>query len=355
MNEDYYFDDLDNDELDESAYFEPIATDEDDSSDEGGDLDEPEPIHSGGKKPNKTEYLEAGNLTKDEVWLINAYDDIVKCKPENLEQAVTIAVYANPKHTAQSTVNSIVKELFSKQGHSRRQNYLYDAGFLRGEDLDDDDVSARFNEEFAKAYQTHINNFFKYLANRDMSDESKVAVTQKKRHIAAFIIFLFSSGSYGYLMDCPDMPEEYRTQVEYAFRRIDNIKNQIITDLASEYDAQGRPDVANTVRNLGPTWFSKEPAEVKNAAQFKDLKLTSKDIETYRVYRNKWVNISTSITQETISDFIEVVINKKKGIYEKLKDKTRAQAVNEVKKIFETWSKEQGLEESELAKKLIFK
>ena len=106
---------------------------------------------------------------------------------------------------------------------------------------------------------------------------------------------------------------------------------------------------------MGLSWFYREPAEVRTAAEYRDLNLTPEDIEIYREFRPKYTNISTALTQDTISDYIEVVVDAKKGIYYKLKDKTRAEAINDVKKLFKEWSLKYQPENSQLADKLIFK
>ena len=101
-------------------------------------------------------------------------------------------------------------------------------------------------------------------------------------------------------------------------------------------------------------WFTKEPAEIKTALPYRDLELTYDDILIYREYRSKYTNISKSITQDTISDFIEVVVDPEAGIYQKLKDKTRSEAINEVKQIYKNWAKENPVD-SDLANKVIWK
>ena len=82
--------------------------------------------------------------------------------------------------------------------------------------------------------------------------------------------------------------------------------------------------------------------------------MTADDIAIYREFRPKYTNLTSALTQEVISDYIEVVVDSKKGIYEKLKDKTRSEAINDVKKVFKEWASQYQPENSELAEKLIF-
>jgi len=51
---------------------------------------------------------------------------------------------------------------------------------------------------------------------------------------------------------------------------------------------------------------------------------------------------------------IEVVVDKKAGIYERLKDKTRSEAIADVKQIYKDWSKDNKVD-SDLATKIIWK
>ena len=77
------------------------------------------------------------------------------------------------------------------------------------------------------------------------------------------------------------------------------------------------------------------------------------DVEVYKKFRTKYNNISTSITQEVISDYIEVVVDEKKGITDKLKDKTRTQAVDDVKRLYIDWAKE-NTDNANLASQLVY-
>ena len=101
-------------------------------------------------------------------------------------------------------------------------------------------------------------------------------------------------------------------------------------------------------------WFNKEPAEIRTSSEFANLDLTYDDVVTYREYRSKFTNTSKAITQDVISGLIEVVVDKKAGIYERLKDKTRSEAIADVKQIYKDWSKDNKTD-SDLASKIIWK
>lgn len=330
-----------------------ISPPEEDESDE--DFDEEEDDDS--TKIDASEYK--GKLSDLEVNLISAYNDISKCK--DVEEAATIIVMANPQHTSLTTVSQIIKDMFQKQGHSRMQATKYQAGLLKGSDLqgivdeEADDVDAEVNEEILDTIKSMVNDFIGYLANRDLSKDSLTSKRRKRRQIPAFIIFMFSSGIYEFILGCPNMPAEYQDQINFALKKLTEAKYGVLEELANKYEEAGRPQVAKKVRDMGLSWFLREPAEVRTAAEYRDLNLTSKDIDIYRELRGKYTNLTKAITQEIISDYIEVVVDAKKGIYEKLKDKTRSEAINDVKKVFKEWVDQNQPDQSGLASKLIFK
>ena len=352
MEEDYL---LDDDDLDNQMIIQ--AEDEDDESDGEGsdlstsDLDEFDESSAGSSR-----------MTSYESWLSLAYDDIIKFAKAGedgaIETAATIAVRANPKHTNEKTIGDIVKDLFHKQGHSRMTNTVYTPeGPLRGEDVDIDflgEDDSGFNRQFAEEAKNHIARFIEYLASRDLSKDSIISRRRKQRHIPAFIIFLFSSNMYDFIIDCPTMPEEYDSQIKRALKIIMKSKYDIVEDLAKKYEEMGRQKVADRVRKLQLAWFNKEPAEIRTASEFSDLDLTYDDVLIYREYRSKFTNTSKTITQDVISDLIEVVVDKKSGIYEKLKDKTRADAIADVKQVFKDWSKD-NTTDSDLSSRIIWK
>jgi predicted metal-dependent hydrolase len=150
------------------------------------------------------------------------------------------------------------------------------------------------------------------------------------------------------------MPKEYADQIERAFERLTKTKYDIVEDLARRYEEMGRQKVADKVRKAGLSWFDKEPAEIRTAAEYADLDLTYDDVIIYREYRAKFMNSSKVITQDVISDLIEVVIDPEAGVYEKLKDKTRAEAIADVKQTYKAWAKDNPVD-SDLATKVIWK
>ena len=125
--------------------------------------------------------------------------------------------------------------------------------------------------------------------------------------------------------------------------------------MIKEYEKAGRIKVAERVKDLGLSWFNKEPAEIRFAAEYRDLGLTSEDVSIYRKYRGKYTNTSSAITQDVISDLIEVAVDPEKGIYEKLKDKTRTEAINDVKRVLKDFTDNENPQNSELASRIIFK
>lgn len=339
------------DEEDEDTYLSPeeITDSDDDEGDESEDDDSTKIDTS----------LYQGKLSDDELWLITAYNDITKCK--EIEEAASIVVMANPQHTSTNTVAQIIKDMFHKQGHSRMQNTKYQQGPLRGEDMkgivddENDDVDIEINNELMEEIKSMVDAFIGYLASRDLSGDSVTSRRRKQRQIPAFIIFMFSSGIYDFILGCPSMPAEYQDQITFALKKINQAKYDILEEMANKYDEAGRHEVAQKARDMGLSWFYREPAEVRTAAEYRDLNLTAADIDIYREYRPKYTNLTSALTQDVISDYIEVVLDPKKGIYEKLKDKTRSEAINDVKRVFKEWATQYQPENSGLADKLIFK
>lgn len=360
MEDDYLLDE--DDDLENFGYLEDQNNENDDDSedDDVGSESEGDILEDDAESAKSSDY--GGRLTDDEIWLSSAYDDIIAAvkddkNPNSIEDAATIVVMANPKHTSVNTVNNIIKDLFNKQGHSRMVNSLYTPDTpLRGEDVDMDykeEDDSGFNKEYAKEARNQIARFIDYLANRDLSKDSVISRRRKQRHIPAFIIFLFSSGIYDLILNCPTLPEEYKVQVNSAFDKIMKAKYDIVEELAKKYEELGRQNVADRVRKMQLSWFNKEPAEIRTSAEYSDLDLTSKDISIYREYRSKFTNVSRAITQDIISDMIEVVIDKDSGIYERLKDKTRSDAISDVKQVYKDWSKNNP-SDSDLANKIIW-
>jgi len=352
---------LDDDEgLDEGFY--RMDDEEDEGEDEEEEVDDDDDEEDS-KLTGKAEDYE-GNMTKREMQFCQYYDDIIAIakdqtnKEDAIIDAATLIVTANPKHTSTVTVSNIIKDLFKKQGHNRMINTVYDPDqALRSQDWDEDlnqEDSGDFNNLFAKEAKDQIARFIGYLASRDLSKDSVMSRKRKLRNIPAFIIFLFSAGMYDFLIDCPTMPEEYSVQIDAALKKIVKEKYDIVEALARRYEEKGRPKVAEKVRQMQLAWFDKEPAEIRTSTEFANLDLTYDDVVTYREYRSKFTNTSKAITQDVISGLIEVVVDKKAGIYEKLKDKTRSEAIADVKQIYKDWSKDNKAD-SDLATKIIWK
>ena len=353
MDEDYL---LDEDDLENTGY---IIQDDEDDSDDG---EESASDLSSLDLDDEGESQGSPGLTTNEVKFSKAYDDIVRFTKSNtdnaIELAATLLVAANPKHTSEKTIGDIVKDLFHKQGHHRMVNTVYTPeGPLRGDDVDVDflgEDDSGFNQQFLRDARDQIARFIGFLASRDLSKDSTISRRRKQRHIPAFIIFLFSSNMYDLIIDCPTMPEEYATQIRNCLEAIMKHKYDIVEELAKKYEEEGRSEVAARVRKLQLAWFNKEPAEIISASEYADLDLTPKDVAIYKEYRSKYTNASKTVTQELVSDHIEVVIDKDAGIYEKLKDKTRADAIADVKQVYKEWSKENP-SDSDLARRIIWK
>ena len=352
MEDDYLLDD--DDELEE-GYFQPIVEEDDEDEEEGSDI--VEESQRATRKEENLKYEEVMSLSERK--LLGFYDDIVAAGRNNKENAIEDAAYvvvsANPKHTSAATIGYIVKDLFHKQGHSRMQNSIYTPDSpLKGADVDEElgVEDSSFNVVFAQEARDQIARFIDYLANRDLSKDSIVSRRRKQRHIPAFIIFLFSSGLYDLIINCPTMPPEYAKQIEEALQKIMDSKYDLVEKLAQEYEARGRDKVAERVRRMQLSWFLKEPAEIRTSSDYSDLDLTYDDMVIYREYRSRFTAISKSITQDVISDLIEVVIGD--GVYEKLKDKTRSEAIADVKRVYKEWSKDNASSDSDLAKKVIW-
>lgn len=356
MDEDFLDDE---EELDE--YYE--GKDEEDSDDDEASNDESSDTDPETEVKEDTEKYK-GKMTETEVRLSLAYDDLVRIgskgdKDSMLSDALTVVVGSNPKHTNAKTINDVVKDLMQKQGHNRMVNSVYvPETALRGEDVDADflggDGDYKFNKQFAEEARELVTRFIKYLAERDLSKDDAFSKRRKQRQIPAFIIFLFSSGLYDLILNCPTLPKEYALQVENAFKKIMKTKYDIVEELARKYEEMGRPKVAERVRRMQLAWFDREPADIRNTSEYADLDLTYDDVVIYREFRSRFTNTSKSITQDVISNMIEVVIDAEAGIYERLKDKTRSEAISDVKQVWKNWIKENA-EDSELGKKIIWK
>lgn len=356
MNDDFF---LEDEEFDDSG----MIIGEDIEDDEESDIDEDEigeEIKEEEALKKKIDEIYKDRWTATEIYLSNCYDLIIKASKKKegvLEDVVTTLVMANPKHTSSVTRNQLVKEALHKQGHARIVNTLYTPDTaLTSEDLDDeimDDDSSGFNANYAKEVKERMADFIEYLSTRDLSKDSTISRRRKMRQLPALIIYLFSIGEYDLIINCPTMPPEYARQIQNALEVIMKEKYSIVEELARRYDEEGRPEVAKRVRDLGLAWFEKEPNEIRSTAAYRDLDLTPEDVQIYREYRGRFTNASKAITQELISDLIEVVIDPDAMIYEKLKDKTRADAISDVKDVFKKWNNDVS-GNSQLAQQVIW-
>lgn len=340
--------------LDEEDEFEDgLSGNEENSFDE----DDPDNGEKARSNPRIDSSVYEGKMSTFELDLIKIYDSVSKSL--DIKEACSYVVNAIPAHTSSATAAYVIKDMFHLQGHHRMVNTLDSPkGLLSSEELatvlgeeDDDD----FNALYAREAQDLITRFIGYLADRDLSEESISSLRRKKRQIPAFIIFLFSSGMYDLIMDCPTLPEYYRNQVKEAFKKINEKKYEVVKELAKKYEEVGRHEVAVRVNELGVSWFDHEPAEIKTNTQYRDLGITNEDVEIYRQYRSKFTNISKALTLETVSGYIDVVVDAENGIYEKLKDKTRTEAINDVKAEYKRFVEREDPSKSEIANKVIFK
>ena len=353
MDDEYLIDDAE--ELNEDGYFNNNSEELDDEDPDEEELkEEPEDV--------TLDENQKGKLTERELDFILKYDDLTKegkaAGDNMILDMLTIIVASNPQHSSQKTINDLVRSILGKTGKNRVTNSIYTPDdLLRGQDVDEDflgDDASKFNQEFIEEARNLIADFIDFLANRDLSKDSAFSKRRKLRQIPAFIIFLFSSGLYDLILNCPTMPKEYDDQINHAFQVIMKTKYDIVEQLAREYEARGRQAVADRVRKLGLAWFDREPAEIRIVTDYKDLGLTYDDVVLYREFRSKFTNTSKTITQDTISDLIEVYQDPEAGIYEKLKDKTRSEAISDVKQVWKNWISDNA-RDSDLAKKIIWK
>jgi hypothetical protein len=355
MNEEDFFLDENDDDLD-SSYIVPTVGEDDEDSGSDEDGEDLSTKKRGGTKATDVSLYE-NKLSEREIDMQRKYDDIMKLqKDTDIRTTAEIILKANPNNQSTIYTQHILKSIFNTQGHNRMTS-----GYVRvGTGLNSRDIADELGEDIVEetdALKTlaakQVADFIGYLASMDYSEDSVMSKKIKQRHIPAFIIFLFSSNLYSLITNCPTMPPVYQKQIDRAFEGLNREKFKLVEDLAKAYEEAGRPEVAEVVRNEGIHWFRKEPKEILNIRKHKDLNLTEKDVQIYKKYRTRYNNISTSITQEVISDYIEVVIDEKKGITDKLKDKTRTKAVDDVKRLYVDWAKE-NTDNSGLARQLIY-
>lgn len=355
---------LDEGEDIEEGYFIPPS--EDDADD---DLDE-EFVDTGKTRRTKAELAEfKGKLTERELDMSNRYTLIKTSDDKNLEKVVDARMPGNvidairnilasdPINTSAQKIENDIKDVFNLQGHNRIPASIYSPSRrMRGNEMGDDygnTDDAGFNEELIKEARLQVEEFIGYLASRDLSKDTAMSRKQKQKNIPAFIIFLFNAGMYDLILDCPTMPPEYDRQIKNAFRKLYKRKYDVIEELAQKYEEMGRKELADKVRSWNVRFFVLEPNQILARSSLAYLNITPEEIALYKEYRPKYLNASNSITQETISDMIEVVIDEKAGLREKLKDKTKSKAIEEVKSLYREWCKN-NYGSSELADKIIW-
>lgn len=346
--------DLDEDEV-VDEYFPDDEENDEDQNDSSGDLDDDEEVI------DLSSYK--GKLSDREVKFINLYSAIAKINnsaKDGMEQAVQNVLKANPKHTSSSTIGYIMKDLFFLQSHNRIQLTKYEPdSLLSGEEVDSefggDGDSGTYNKLFEKEVKILINSFVDYLANRDLSEDSVVSKKRKLRQLPAFLIFCFASGLYDLVMRCPSMPKDYQYQIDEALKKISKMKLKLLDEYISYYEKDNKnPLLVEHVNGAQLSWFNKEPAELRASKISRDLKMTDEDIERYRQARTEFNSISTNLSQDMISDFIEVQLDPQKGIYERLKGKTRGKAIDDVKSELKAFVQSQDPDKVGLVGKIIF-
>lgn len=320
----------------------PLATSLLDEEEDEFQSDE---FNSGGDDPGSDEEKEHQEelsdeqlgITPYEIELSKTYDDIVRSG--SLRDVVTYVVAAMPSNSSSVTIGNIVNDIMNSGGRKRVvTNAHISEGLLKSSDIDvlegEYTTDNDFNNRIEQNNRDLVWRFIEYLASADLSKCNAKGRENKQRRIPAFIIYLFSCGLYGLLINCPTLPKIYKDMVDNALFKLNESKYDLVEELAQKYEEAKRPEVANRVRQLKLVFLDKEPAELANSSEVRDLKLTSDDISIYKSVRNKYVNISKSITQEVASDLIEVVVDEESGITKKLKDKVRGQAITEVKAEF---------------------
>jgi hypothetical protein len=368
MNEDDYLLDEDEDDLDSQI----IDTTDDNDSDSDGDEDEGGGSDSdlGGTTGTKSDY--DGKMTEREIKMSTNYNNIIlssrkasdstkvllggRLFPSNVVDAVNNVLNADPKNTAQATISKFQMALFHVQGHTHIVGTVYQPDQLRIGDLDEEFGGTGdngFNDQMTKELKSQIDRFVNYLSSRDLSRDSIRSRNVKLRQLPAFIIFMFTSGLYDFIINCPSMPEEYQSQIDNAMKRLNQNKFNLVEELAQRYEERKRTDLAEAVRQKGLAWFKREPAELTTLKAYKKLNITPEDVITYKEFRSRFINTSKAITLDVISKMILVVLDKDSGIYEELKDKTRTDAIKDVKKLYKKWSSS-NIADSELADEIIW-
>lgn len=270
--------------------------------------------------------------------LIKHYDQVLKST--SLSDAVQVVLASNPTNTNSMVIMNMTKALLHLQGKNRLQ-ITYSPDLLTSryieENLEDND-SSDINERIEADVKDLIWRFIKFLAERDLSKDSISSRRTKQRQLPALIIYLFHIKMYGLLLGCPYLPEVYKKQIDNALNKINESKHQLVEELAKMYEDAGRTEVAKKVRDMDVNFFDIEPAQLKQSVYTRSLDITDADVIIYKSVRTKFVNSAKSVTQEYAADMIEVVVDADAGIYEKLKDKVRTEAIKDVKRLLKEFA-----------------
>lgn len=354
-DEDYFLDD----EEDSSDVY--VNTTEDDADIEQAEREDLEQSSSNKSKAAITADYKSSKLSDFEINLIQRYDNIVSITKDSKIKSDDVLMtnmarellFGNPMNTSQNQVEKFIRDLSNKQGRSRAtfNTKLSDANSfdVEGDDLDDDQI----NRDLVEENTLLISRFIEYLANRDLSKDSKVSINHKQRHIPALIIFLFYTGNDKLVSSCDTLPQVYKRQVENANKKLVKMKFDLVEELAKRYDEIGHKEMAKLVRKKQLSFFDREPATLKNIVEFAGI-ITDEDIEIYKKeIRPRYMNISKAITQEVASDLIQVCVDEKRLIFQPMKDKTRFEAIQEVKEVFSNWVKE-NYQDSDIANRILW-
>lgn len=335
--------DLYDDENDELDVVDDPIIDIDDL--EGGDPNSTEEFLDESDDGEST-VVKTGGITGTELELSRLYDNM---KTQDINTLVAVVLSANPIHTSGSTIGSLMMEIFHKQGKNRMPN-SFSTGLLDGYEIDaaleGEEEAYQLNEQLMRSYNEVVGSFLTYLSNMDYSKDNAVNKKRKQRLLPAFLIYLLSSKIYTPLIaNIEVLPFDYQQQVREALHKVNDMKHDIVEEIAVEFEKRGRKPLADKIRHMGLSFFDREPNEIRHAAEFNDVGgLSPDDIELYRIYRTKFISVSKSMTQDYASDLIEVVTDEDSGISERLKDKVRAEAIRDVREEFVRFAQENNVD-----------
>lgn len=358
-DEEYYLDDEDDGGLDEYEVDSPETESED--SGDGDTEEESEDVDSG----IHINQEQSDKFTDQEIQMILYYNKIYKQTKtsESKDMDATAFIRAtleqvlscDPRNTSQVTVQKLLNDFCNTQGRSRRTMNFRAEGATNEISIDDDETDDEMMNKKIANYQTEIvSRFIEYLANRDLSKDSPVNVKRKQRQIPAFIIFLFSTGNANLIKDCDTLPDVYKRQVTRAIKELTQMRYDLVEELASRYEKLGHTEMAKIVREEKFAFFDREPAQLKTIVKYSPY-VKDEDIKIYKTdIRPKYMNITSTITQDVASELIQVCEDEKRQIFKPMKNKTRFEAIQDVKTLFDDWKKE-NCDDSELAEKILWK